>query len=348
MSKKQTKKSPLVEKFIVPPFSVFDTKQGYWQDKKKAWRELGIKSEVGRNGNLLGLSDTIFAHRNGLLKPINPVREFNSQQIFSPNSAGLQSKPGYYTKKNKGLTDEDIMKDFLENSSLAGTSIFDPVLCEIAYSWFCVNGGKIFDPFAGGSVRGIVASKLGYKYTGIDLREEQVLENRKQADEIIEWFNEKPEWIVGSSEKTSELVKDKYDLIFTCPPYYDLEVYSDDPYDLSNMDYEKFDEAYIDIIRQSIDLLNENSFSIFVVGDVRDKDGFYLDFIGKTIEAHRKAGAKLYNNNIILEAVGSAAIRCGRIFNGGRKTTKIHQNFLVFYKGDVKKIKEKFGEFKNE
>jgi hypothetical protein len=39
------------------------------------------------------------------------------------------------------------------------TSIFDPVLCEIAYRWFCPSGGTVLDPFAGGSVRGIVASK---------------------------------------------------------------------------------------------------------------------------------------------------------------------------------------------
>ena len=43
----------------------------------------------------------------------------------------------------------------------SGTSIFDPVLCELAYRWFCPPGGVVLDPFAGGSVRGIVASKLG-------------------------------------------------------------------------------------------------------------------------------------------------------------------------------------------
>lgn len=35
-----------------------------------------------------------------------------------------------------------------------GTSIFDPVICEIAYRWFCPPGGTVLDPFAGGSVRG--------------------------------------------------------------------------------------------------------------------------------------------------------------------------------------------------
>jgi hypothetical protein len=47
----------LAERFGVPPFSVLDARQGYWQDRKRAWIALGIKSELGRGGegNLLGL-----------------------------------------------------------------------------------------------------------------------------------------------------------------------------------------------------------------------------------------------------------------------------------------------------
>ena len=40
----------LAERFIIPPFSVFDTRQGYWQTRKRQWLALGIKSELGRGG----------------------------------------------------------------------------------------------------------------------------------------------------------------------------------------------------------------------------------------------------------------------------------------------------------
>ena len=40
----------------------------------------------------------------------------------------------------------------------SGTSVFDPVLCEVAYRWFSPPGGHVLDPFAGGSVRGILAA----------------------------------------------------------------------------------------------------------------------------------------------------------------------------------------------
>lgn len=63
-------------------------------------------------------------------------------------------------------------------------SIFDPVLCEIVYRWFCPAGGAVLDPFAGGSVRGIVAAALGHVYYGVDLRKEQVEANEQQWKDI--------------------------------------------------------------------------------------------------------------------------------------------------------------------
>jgi len=79
----------------------------------------------------------------------------------------------------------------------SGTSIFDPVLCELSYRWFCQLGGLILDPFAGGSVRGIVASKLGRAYVGVDLRPEQVEANRFQAERICD--DPLPIWHEGDS-----------------------------------------------------------------------------------------------------------------------------------------------------
>jgi hypothetical protein len=51
-------RASLSERFGVPPFSILDARQGYWQARKKAWLALGIKSELGRGQNLQGLSDT--------------------------------------------------------------------------------------------------------------------------------------------------------------------------------------------------------------------------------------------------------------------------------------------------
>jgi hypothetical protein len=49
----------LRDQFILPPFSVLDTRVGWWQDRKRAWLALGIQSELGRGTNALRYSSTI-------------------------------------------------------------------------------------------------------------------------------------------------------------------------------------------------------------------------------------------------------------------------------------------------
>ena len=46
----------LIDRFIVPPFSILDTKKGYWRERIRLWKSLGIKSELGRGDNLDSIS----------------------------------------------------------------------------------------------------------------------------------------------------------------------------------------------------------------------------------------------------------------------------------------------------
>lgn len=48
----------LSEKFGVPPFTVLNAREGWWQERKSAWISLGIQSELGRGENLLKFSET--------------------------------------------------------------------------------------------------------------------------------------------------------------------------------------------------------------------------------------------------------------------------------------------------
>ena len=276
---------PITEQFIVPPFSVLDTRQGYWKERKNAWLATGIKGEVGRDALA-------------------------------------------YTTQHK-LSDGSMM------TNQTGTSIFDPVLCELSYRWFCPPQGQVVDPFAGGSVRGVIATLLGRRYWGCDLRPEQIAANEEQADLICDDL--RPVWVCGDS--THELANAPMaDLIFSCPPYGDLEVYSDLPGDISNMSLEFFGSAYRVIIDRAIAKLKPNRFACWVVGDYRSKfkGGYLNNFVSMTIEAFALAGAKLYNEAILATPAGSAPIRAAKQFNSGRKLVKTHQNYLVFCNGDPK------------
>ena len=219
--------------------------------------------------------------------------------------------------------------------NLSGTSVFDPVLCEVIYNWFGVPGGVVYDPFAGGSVRGIVAEMLGQHYIGIDLSQKQVDANQLNADK----FKVCPAWFCDDSKNADKYIPDdSADLVFSCPPYHNLEKYSEHPLDLSNMNYSDFLEAYKEIIFISCRKLKQNRFAVFVVGDIRDNKGAYRDFVSQTKRIFQDAGLCLYNDIVLLDQYGTAPMRAGKIFQAKRKTTKVHQNVLVFYKGNIKEI----------
>jgi hypothetical protein len=535
----------LAKNFLFPPFSVFNTRAGEWQERKRAWLSIGIRSEIGRDAKAMNI--------------------------------GFKARP-----ENNWTIEDD---------QGSGTSVFDPVLTECVYRWFAAPGWQIVDPFAGGSVRGIVAGVLGRKYWGADLRAEQIAANDDQADAIVgpRWYGPgeltpveqidgvwikrddrfgiagvvggkvrtcwslaqkattglttagsrsspqalivasiarklgiacvvhtpegdittgpvagaarqgakitqhpagyntvivarcrefaaesgfteipfgmeceeavtqtraqvanipdgvrrivvpvgsgmtlagilwglkdagrtipvlgisvgadptdrlnkyappdwpsmvelmptrykyadhiesflgpisldpvyeakcreflqpgdlfwivghrepytdegyiRPRWVVGDSMEVLDDAPDA-DLVFSCPPYGDLEKYSDDPADLSTMEWHTFVAAYKRIILRAASRLKPNRFACFVVGDFRDDRGHYRDFVSTTIAAFKECGLELYNEAILTSPVGSGALRATKQFDTSRKMIKVHQNILVFLKGDARR-----------
>jgi DNA modification methylase len=611
----ERQKGPLAEKFLLPPFTILNAREGWWQARKDAWKALGIRSEIGRGGNLLQLSAESEDYRTGegayskedqrrAAKAAAPGGGGGPNSAYfsgatGPKTGSIQGKKNTASLKGGltyGLTmdpykDQRVQKNRVQGSSQpglthhlscsaytkqgepipegvdTGTSIFDPVLCELAYRWFCPEKGQVIDPFAGGSVRGIVAALLGRKYWGSDLAGDQIVANEAQGRELVygdiprvetfgrfrvvrddqvpggtkeralrlwlptlgvkkvvyatpaqgyaqvalarvgrelgievvlftaarkelhqrtltaqaygarieqvspgylavvekraaDWAKENdaylcpfgldckefiralsaviqstpieepkevwcaagsgtlsraiqrawpnavvhsvavgrdPEvwegeysklhvydrdfaeparivppfpscqeydakawevmqekgsdgalfwnvasdapplrWVQGDSRKTLDYAPEA-DLVFSCPPYADLEVYSKDPADLSNMEWAEFQQAYFEVIDKACQKLKNDRFACFVVGDVRGPDGTYRDLPGFTTRCFRKAGLELYNEAILVTAVGSLSIRAERQFHMSRKMGRTHQSCLVYVKGDAKR-----------
>ena len=269
--------------------------------------------------------------------------ELLRDKFIEPPFSILDTKSGSWQKRKKiwqrlGMKSEvgrdatviNMDTKSKKNNSANYVSIFDPALCEVLYHWFCPENGNILDPFAGGSVRGIVANKLGFNYTGIDIRQEQIDSNREQALDILKIDNQ-PNWYVGDSNEVLDGFNKEFDFVFSCPPYADLEVYSDLENDISNMPYNKFMEAYESIINKSCKMLKRGGLACFVVGEVRDKKGNYIGFVPDTIRAFEKAGMNFYNEAILLNAIASASMRANGNMKS-KKLVKVHQNILVFKK----------------
>lgn len=241
------------------------------------------------------------------------------------------------THNSTPLAGQPILQPIYENS-MGGTSIFDPVLAELVYRWFTPQGCRVLDPFAGGSVRGIVASRLGHHYAGIELRNDQIAANERQAIAICRPGEPRPIWMEGDArERLDGIQAGAADLIFTCPPYGNLEVYSDDPRDISGYSRQDFDEAMRVIILKACRALAEDRFAIWVASDYRLEDGSYACLPSKIRFWHDAAGLKLYNEAILLNVAGSLPIRAGKQFQATRKLGRMHQEILVFLKGDEKR-----------
>lgn len=368
----------LADTFGVPPFSVLDARQGWWRKRKHHWLSIGIRSEAGRGNGLLiptasggrvpdyyrfkteaemsagrELSNEEF-ERDWLRKMM--ARSVTGAESFKGTAARV---PDFYQQKTaaekhlgRRLANDEFIRDHLvisDSATAGGTSIFDPVLCELVYRWFTGDADTILDPFAGGSVRGVVAAALGRDYIGVDLRPEQVEANIAQWDQIRPRITNATvgtaTWIAGDS---AAVLTDPgrfglADFIWTCPPYGDLERYSDDPADLSTMSASAFASGYRTILAGAVDRLAEHRFAAIVIGEARDRRGLYYGLVPQTIDAMRAAGCDYYNEAVLVSPVGSLPIRVGRQFQASRKFGKTHQNVLVFVKGDPVKASKRLG-----
>jgi hypothetical protein len=321
----------LTTRFGVPPFSVLRADAGYWQTRKAEWLALGIQSELGRGEDAISIN-----------------MDAGQSQAFDESSRKAADQ-------RSNLTGAAALPDYATNGTeyiAPGTSIFDPVLCELIYRWWLPwqldRPPVVLDPFAGGSVRGIVAGTLGAQYVGLDLSREQLVANATQADAIMGITNpRKPVWLHGDSRDIATIAQTdldlileastgqgRADLVFSCPPYYDLEVYSDDPADLSRADtYDQFLQAYSDIISASLQLLAPDRFAVWVVGEIRDKDGYQRGLVADTIRIFQTHGAQLYNEAVLVTPTGTLALRAPRAMNATRKLARGHQAVLVFWQG---------------
>ena len=275
----------LSDKFVIPPFSVLDTRQGYWGNRKRAWKEKIKERGQARQVQIISKS----------------LQKYNNEHY------------------------ED-------------ASILDPVLSEIMLKWFAPENGDVFDVFAGDTVFGYVSGYLGYNFTGIELREEQCHFNREACNGLP------AQYICDDGRNVNNHIEpESQDMFFSCPPYFDLEVYSDLENDASNQKtYAEFYRIIDTAFSNAIKCLKDNRFAVVVCGDIRNKKtGEYYRFPDDIKATFQKNGMLFYNELILVDNIGTARLRATKYMEV-RKVAKTHQNVLVFYKGDTRKIKAEF------
>lgn len=361
----------LADRFGVPPFDVIDARTGWWRERKTAWLSLGIRSEIGRSaskpgGGEAGQGKDAYLTAQGNTGP-DAVNGKKKRRETRPDAHILRSDSGrdsdYYRRKQdvearlgRTLSTEEFQEHYYAapeagngGISDSGTSVFDPVLCELVYRWFTPADGTVLDPFAGGSVRGIVAGVLGRTYLGVDLSAEQVLANEVQAETILPAGRPRPTYLVGDARRALGGVPDESaDALLTCPPYLWLERYSDDERDLSTMTRDGFTEAYRAVLTEAYRILRPDSFAVLVVGCVRDSNGRQHDLRALTVDVAEQAGFTLRNVAVLITPVGSLAVRAPRQFGATRVLGRGYQDVVVLVKGSANRAAERCGHVSTE
>lgn len=205
-------------------------------------------------------------------------------------------------------------------------SVFNPQLAQMILAAYAPMNGKIYDPFGGGGTRGYIATKMGYDYTGVEIRKEEY--NRVLA-QMKEW-NLNFKFILADSVKYRP--NESFDFIYTCPPYYDLEVYSDMEEDLSNApSYMEYLNMLQKVLKNCYDVLKKDSFAVFVVGNFRNKKGELEHLNGDLITKAKEVGFKLWDELIWMGASNVALTRCGK-FEKNRKSVRMHEYIIILKK----------------
>lgn len=237
------------------------------------------------------------------------------------------------------LIDINVVKNYFNRPNMLGVSLLDACLMEMIFKFFApYNNCNVFDTFAGDTVGGFVCSYLGANFTGIELREAQTKINNER---IKEYKNSK--YICGDGCEVDKYIENNsQDLYFSCPPYFNLEKYSDLENDLSNQkNYTDFIKMLETAFVKAIKCLKDNRFAIIVMSDIRDNQGNYYPICSDIIQIFLNNGCSLYNELILANSIGTLAPRARQIMKK-RKIPRRHQEVLCFYKGATTELFNNF------
>jgi len=289
--------------------------KGDWLRMKKEWGD-----KIEKAGEKHGIPDPKFATRGGCWQGKNGMANI--------------------VMGKQRIENEEIVND--QTKTLNGNaSVLDPVACEVILRFFMPKEGKrVYNAFAGGVQMGFVSASYGYEYIASELRQNQCDANNAICKDL-----NSATWI--QSDSTKFVPDGKFDLCFSCPPYYKVEEYLDydgnpPPGELNTMPtYDEFRDMLFKGYKNAISAMNDNRFFVVMTGDSRDNKGAYYGCEAEHELFFKSQGLHIYNKITYLESEFTRRALAKKTLNT-RKFPKAEQKILVFYKGDMSKIGELF------
>lgn len=164
-----------------------------------------------------------FSNRNEIVKFFQQdnfyIYEKNLWKDENIRKKIIENRVKYLNKTEEELTDNDILTGFKKSGIHYGYSHFNPLI----FKWFIekYNVKRCYDPCGGWGHRLIGAQDLElYIYNDISYNTACACQDIANYFDMenVEWFNE-------DARECSPGYLFKFDSIFTCPPYFNLEHY---------------------------------------------------------------------------------------------------------------------------
>ena len=146
----------------------------------------------------------------------------------------------YLNKLPHELTDRMLLRAFRISGLHMGYTSFNSSLMRQVIEKYNVK--SVYDPCAGWGERMMTCGKLSVSYEGCDINSE-LFEGYKKLYELIDGF--KP--VLHNNDSANQLVVSDADAVITCPPYKNIEVYSDNG--AENLSDEVFSAWWSEVVK---------------------------------------------------------------------------------------------------
>ena len=181
----------------------------------------------------------------------------------------------------------DGKKDFNKQSSRAMYSEFWPEAATLAYQHWLRDCKLVVDPLAGWGERHFYANENGIPYKGFDI-----------SPEAIEYARDEY-GVENTLADGMEATLEGFDGLLTCPPYWNLELYSDNSRGGDRMKtWPEFKQWYFDLFKRWYEMADSGAWFVIVTGNWR-KEKFYYDLDYWTRHCFNEYGAEMKDSVIL-------------------------------------------------
>ena len=245
-----------------------------------------------------------------IIKPTKESKLRWKEAYFSDNEIDIR-------KTSSGYTEDGIQK----------MSEFHAGVAENIIRYWSMKGSKVVDPFAGRVTRAVVTTKLDREYYGYEITPNTY----KRALTHFDKHNISPNLYKGDGCKLEHTEDNFADLVFTCPPYFNIEQYETCDNQLSDIkDYDTFMDSMGECIKNVKRVLKEGAWAVFVVADFRV--GGELKSFSSDLIQRFKNNDMIHYDTIIMENISPFATLTAYQAACKRYTPKTHEYILVFRK----------------